>query len=100
MLESDLIERLLAQNEQLIAGLLANQPVEVIRALNPPTNIVRATPEPWASDAPPASTTPDTDPWGDPDTPIEALLAMGKGWVGEPDPSRRISSDLEPDAGA
>jgi len=75
----ELIARILAQNDLLIATLTANQPVEVIKALNPAPIYASRTPEPWSDDPPRPET---GDMWGDPDVPTADLLAMGTGWVG------------------
>jgi len=88
--DSDLIERLLAQNDRLIDALAANQPVEVIRALNPPPIYPARAGEPWGDDA---SKGESGDLWGDSEVPTEALLAMGTGWVGGDDGQTEIESD-------
>lgn len=68
-----LIERLLAQNEKLIDALTANQPVEVIRALNPPAPAVKErNPDPWSGDVARIHA---VDPWEDPDISNAELLA-------------------------
>lgn len=79
MRDSDLVERLLAQNDRLIDALTASSPVEVIRALNPPP--AQQAPQTlegeWAGD--PVKQVPE-DPWGDDSVPLEVLRGPIQGW--------------------
>ena len=85
--DRQLLERLLAQNERLIEALVANQPVEVIKAMNPPAAVQAPAREtvPWSGDPERDGV---ADPWGDPDVSNETLIAMGTGWVGPGESSR------------
>lgn len=82
-----LIDRLMADNarqaaqiDKLIDALMANQPVEVIRAMNPPAPPASQLVIPWADDAGPED--PPPDPWSDPNVTNEQLItSAGIGWV-------------------
>jgi hypothetical protein len=73
--DSELLAQVLAQNDILIRALVANQPVEVIKALNPPFQPdAKAAVDPW--DADPTPRTPLLpDDWGNPDVTAEELMA-------------------------
>lgn len=95
MKSDELLERVLDQNDKLIAALAASSPVEVIKALNPP--MVPSAPgvpvDPLAED--PEPVVPD-DPWGDESVPLELLKGpmstWRSGWVAAPGSE---SEDLE-----
>jgi hypothetical protein len=72
--DRELIDQLLAQNDLLIKALVANQPVEVIKALNPP---IQQLPAPRPDDYLSADTEhrdPFADDWADPDITSEELM--------------------------
>jgi hypothetical protein len=78
---ADLVERLLEQNDRLMAALLANSPVEVIRALNPPASPAgpALVSEPFGGDGPGREA---GDAWMDERVPTESLIPLTQGgWM-------------------
>ena len=76
--DRELIERLLEQNDRLIAALVGSSPVEIVRALNPPAPAQEAPRDPWGADTPHAVP---EDPWGDPRVPSAQAI---NGWTDLP----------------
>jgi hypothetical protein len=100
MEERELVDRLLAQNDRLIAALVASSPVEVIKALNPTPAPLSAPQMPWGDDEP--KTIPE-DPWGDPRYRTDDLLSAGPrapedAWVDPPFVPVEVSDAGSPEA--
>lgn len=98
------LKRLLDQNDRLI-GLLGEaiggtNPVEIIRALNPPwegtrgEERVQTSPNPWEGDTEPPA--PAQDPWGDEEITLDRLRMgkVGHGWIST-DPPEELAPLVE-----
>lgn len=90
-----LIQRLLDQNDRLIAALVASSPLEIVKALNPPPAPLPAARDPWEADTPHRTV---EDPWGDPRVPTEVLLSRPHpghedGWVDPPFVAQEVAAD-------
>lgn len=106
MEDRDLVDRLLAQNERMLAVIeRMGSPVDIIRALNPPMQQAPETADrdPWQGDTPPDHDTETPDPWSNDKLTLDQVQAAARdsvgGWIGVPGLEEAKAAEEESRAG-